>query len=83
VSITAEFTGFTMPGFIGSRISDSLSGDDFDAKMYDFDLYGTVNFGPYVAAQGGYRSIVADYLVDDDAGDLKMKGMYFGGLVRF
>jgi hypothetical protein len=83
VSITAEFTGFKMPGFIGSRISDTLSGDDFDAKMYDFDLYGTVNFGPYVAAQLGYRSVIADYLVDDDAGDLKMKGVYFGGLLRF
>ena len=23
------------------------------------------------------------FLVDDDAGDLKMKGLYIGGLVRF
>jgi hypothetical protein len=83
VSITAEFTGFKMPGFIGSRISDSLSGDDFDAKMYDFDVYGTINLGRHVGVQGGYRSVTADYLVDEDAGDLKMKGMYFGGLVRF
>jgi hypothetical protein len=83
VSITAEFTGFKMPGFIGSRISDALEGDDFDAKMYDFDIYGTVSFGRNVGAQIGYRSVTADYLVDDDAGDLKMKGLYFGGLVRF
>jgi hypothetical protein len=82
-SITMEFTGFKMPGFIGSRISDSLNGDDFGAKMYDFDIYGTINFGKYVAAQGGYRRVTADYLVDDDSGDLKMKGLYFGGLVRF
>jgi hypothetical protein len=82
-SITAEFTGFKMPGFIGSRISDSLSGDDFEAKMYDFDIYGTLNFGRHVGLQGGYRSVIADYLVEDDAGDLKMKGWYFGGLVRF
>ena len=27
-----------------------------------------------VGVQGGYRSLVADYLVDDDSGDLKMKG---------
>lgn len=82
-SITTEFTGFKMPGFIGSRISDTLSGDDFDAKMYDFDFYGTLNFGRNVGVQGGYRSVTADYLVDEDAGDLKMKGLYFGGLVRF
>jgi hypothetical protein len=82
-SITMEFTGFKMPGFIGNRISESVSGDDFQAKMYDFDIYGTINFGKYVGVQGGYRSVTADYLVEDDSGDLKMKGLYFGGLVRF
>ena len=82
-SISMEFTGFKMPGFIGDRISESVSGDDFQAKMYDFDLYGTLNFGKYVGVQGGYRSVIADYLVEDDSGDLKMKGLYFGGLVRF
>lgn len=81
-SITAEFTGFKMFG-IGSWIRDRLTDDDFEAKMYDFDVYGTLNFGRFVAVQGGYRSIVADYLVEDDAGDLEMKGLYFGGLVRF
>jgi hypothetical protein len=83
VSLTAEFTGFKMPGFIGNRISDAIEGDDFEAKMYDFDIYGTVSFGRHVGAQVGYRSVTADYLVEDDAGDLKMKGIYFGGVVRF
>jgi hypothetical protein len=82
-SITVEYTGFKMPGFIGDKISDSLQGDDFDASQSDFDFYGTLSFGRHVAAQGGYRSLTADYLVDEDAGDLKMKGWYFGGLVRF
>jgi hypothetical protein len=83
VSITAEFTGFRVPGFIGDKISDAIEGDDFEAKMYDFDIYGTVSFGRHAGAQLGYRSISADYLVDQDSGDLKMKGWYFGGLVRF
>ena len=82
-SITVEYTGFKVPGFIGDKISDSLQGDDFDASQSDFDFYGTLSFGRHVAAQGGYRSLTADYLVDQDAGDLKMKGWYFGGLVRF
>ena len=82
-SVSTEFTGFKMPGFIGSKISDSLSGDDFEAKTYDFDFYGTVSFGSHVGAQAGYRAVIADYLVDENAGDLKMKGLYFGGLVRF
>jgi hypothetical protein len=58
-------------------------GDDFEAKMFDFDIYATVNLGRNVGIQGGYRSVTADYTVDDDAGDLEMKGPYFGGLVRF
>jgi len=42
-----------------------------------------VNFGGHVGAQLGYRSLTSDYSVDEDEGDLKMKGLYFGGLVRF
>lgn len=82
-SITTEFTGFKVPGFIGSKISDAVQGDDFDAKMYDFDLYGTVSFGRYIGAQIGYRRLTADYVIDPDEGDLKMSGVYFGGVFRF
>jgi hypothetical protein len=82
-SITVEYTGFKVPGFIGDKISDSLQGDDFDASQSDFDFYGTLSFGRHVGVQGGYRALTADYLADQDAGDLKMKGWYFGGLVRF
>lgn len=74
VSITGEFTGFKMP--------DSLS-EEFEASLYDFDIYATVSFGRHVGVQAGYRSLTADYLVDEDAGELKMKGPYFGGVVRF
>jgi hypothetical protein len=83
-SVTTEFSGFKMPGFIGDRISDSLGDDDdFEAKLFDLDIYGTVNFGRHVGVQGGYRSLTADYLIDEDSGDLKMKGTYFGGILRF
>ncbi len=83
-SITTEFTGFKMPGFVGRRISGALGDDDdFEAKLFDLDVYGTLNFGRHVGVQGGYRSLSADYLIDEDAGDLKMRGMYFGGLLRF
>jgi len=27
--------------------------------------------------------LTSDYSIDEDEGDLKMKGFYFGGLVRF
>jgi hypothetical protein len=73
-----------MPGFIGNRISESLGDDDdFDAKLFDFDIYGTLNFGRHVGAQAGYRRVTANYIIDDDSGDLKMKGIYWGGVLRF
>lgn len=71
VSITGEFTGL------------SITRDEFEGKFFDFDLYGTVSFGRNVGVQGGYRSVVVDYVVDEDTGDLKMKGPYFGAVVRF
>ena len=74
VAITGEFTGF--------RMLDSIS-DEFDGEFWDWDIYGTANLGRNVGVQGGYRSIDVEYIGDEDLGRLKMKGFYFGGLVRF
>jgi hypothetical protein len=71
VAITGEFSGL------------SINRDDFEAKFFDFDINGTVSFGRHLGAQAGYRSVVVHYLTDEDLGDLKMKGPYFGGVVRF
>ena len=71
VSITGEFSGL------------KLSRDDDEGKIFDFDIYGTLSLGRNVGIQGGYRSVVVDYIVDEDTGDLKMKGPYFGAVVRF
>jgi len=72
-SITGEFTFFKLPDI----------GEDFEGRLYDFDVYGTVNFTDYVGAQAGYRSFSANYKVDEDEGQLLLKGFYFGGVVRF
>ena len=74
LSITGEFTGFKLP--------ESFD-EEFIVEFWDFDLYGTVNIGRHIGIQGGYRSIDAEYLVDDDTGQLNFKGLYFGGVVRF
>ena len=71
VAITGEFSGI------------SINRDDFEAKFFDFDIYGTVSFGRNLGAQAGYRSVDVHYLSDEDTGDLKMKGPYFGGVLRF
>lgn len=71
ISATAEWTGF------------KLSRSDDIAKFVDFDLYGTANLGRNVGVQYGYRSLTVNYDIDEDVGDLKLKGPYFGLLVRF
>ena len=74
ISVTGEFTALKLKrGSLGVK----------NAKVYDFDVYGTANFGRYIGAQLGYRSVTVDYVVDDDTGNLKMKGLYFGGVLRF
>jgi hypothetical protein len=70
VAITGEFSGL------------KISNDEFDVKFFDFDINGTFG-GQSGGVQIGYRSVIADYLVDEDLGDLKMKGLYFGAYARF
>ncbi|MBA3231338.1 MAG: hypothetical protein H0T05_00805 [Acidobacteria bacterium] len=74
VSITGEFSGFKLPEGIS---------DDYRARYFDFDIYTTINFTNNVGVQGGYRSFDVFYRVDDDQGALVLKGLYFGGVVRF
>lgn len=82
VSASFEFTGFKLPGFLARRLSDAIDGDA-EASMKDFDIYVTGSITRFFGIQGGYRSLSADYLIDDDLGDLQMKGPYIGGMLRF
>jgi hypothetical protein len=74
ISITGEFSAFKVPSSID---------EDYEAKYYDFDLYGTVNFNDHAGGQFGYRSFDVFYKIENDTGDLVLKGLYFGGVVRF
>jgi hypothetical protein len=73
VSITGEFTGFKLPDI----------DEEYQGTYYDFDLYGSVNFTDNFGAQVGWRRFTVFYRVDDDEGDFKLKGLYFGGVARF
>ena len=74
ISVTGELIGFKVPEGIDER---------YQAHYFDFDLYGTVNFNDYVGAQLGYRSMDLGYIFENDRGDFKAKGIYFGGVARF
>jgi len=80
VGITAEWSGFKMPGFIADKLADTGNGT---AHLKNFDVSVTGSITRYIGVQGGYRALTADYLLDSDSGDLEMKGIYFGGLLRF
>lgn len=71
VAISGEFTGL------------KINSDEFEAKFTDFDINGAVTFGRFIGVQGGYRAVTVDYLIDDDTGDLQMKGPYIGAVVKF
>ena len=71
LSIGGEFSGL------------KINRGRFDATFYDFNVDGTVYFGKAVGVQAGYRSVTVDYVIDDDIGNLKLKGPWLGGLVKF
>ena len=74
ISITGQLDFLKIPEAIDER---------YQAHYWDFDLYGTVNFNDYVGAQIGYRSLDLGYVFENDHGDFKAKGIYFGGVVRY
>jgi len=76
ISITGEFSFFKLP-------DQALENEDYSAKYYDLDIYGTVNFNNYVGAQIGYRKFDVGYTVDDDSASFVLKGLYFGAVARF
>jgi len=80
VGVTVEWTGFKMPGFIADKLAGT---DNGEAHLKNFDAYVTGSITRYFGVQGGYRALTADYLLDADTGDLRMKGFYFGAMVRF
>jgi hypothetical protein len=71
ISITAEMTAF------------SWNHSGAIAKFRDFDVYGTANLGRNLGVEYGYRSLKVNYDIETDLGDLKLKGPYFGFLIRF
>jgi hypothetical protein len=79
ISVTGEFSAFKLPDIGG----DDASSEEYGGRYFDLDIYGTVNFTDHFGAQLGYRSFDVFYKVDDDEGELLLKGIYFGGVLRF
>lgn len=76
LAVNAELSFFRMP----DNLKEQIEGE---GSYTDFDLHATYNFNKYVGAQMGWRRTSIFYNVDLDTGDLKFKGLYFGGVVRY
>ena len=74
ISITGEVSAFKVP--------DSIN-VDYNAHYIDIDIYGTLNFTNNIGVKGGYRSRDVGYLIKSDTGAFVMKGLYFGGVLRY
>lgn len=76
LAINGELSFFRTPEGLAEQF-------DGDASYTDFDLNGTFNFTKNVGFKMGYRRTTVFYDVELDTGDLKFKGLYFGGVVRY
>jgi hypothetical protein len=74
ISITGDVTIFKLPANVV---------EDATGRYIDVDFYGTLNLNRYFGAQIGYRSFDVGYAADDDLGDFRLKGFYFGAVARY
>jgi hypothetical protein len=76
LAVNGEWTFFRTPEGLAEQL-------DGDASYTDFDINGTFNFTKNVGVKMGYRRTTVFYDVELDTGDLKFKGLYFGGVIRY
>jgi len=76
ISITGEFSMFKLP-------ERALTSDQYSARYYDYDIYGTVNFNDHIGANFGFRTFDVFYKVKKDHGTMHLNGPYFGVVGRF
>jgi hypothetical protein len=73
VAINFELSGFKIPDI----------DDDYKANYFDWDIHGTFNVNNYVGVQVGWRRMTTYLNIEQDLGDTKFQGMWFGGVVRY
>jgi len=73
VAINFEVTAFKFPDV----------DPKYKANYFDWDISGTVNFTNNVGARVGWRRMTTYIFVEEDTGDLKFQGIWFGAVVRY
>lgn len=57
--------------------------EKYQAAYFDWDIYGTINLTNYVGAQVGWRRMTTLIDVNQDVGNVKFQGLWFGAVVRY
>jgi hypothetical protein len=86
VAINFEVSGLCGLQNSAGKISASCTQQPtakYQASYFDWDIYGTVNLTNYVGAQVGWRRMTTFIDVNQDTGNLKFQGLWFGGVVRY
>ncbi len=73
VALNFELSGFKVPDV----------DPKYKANYFDWDIHGTFNVNDYVGVQVGWRRMTTFLNIENDLGDTKFQGMWFGGVVRY
>ena len=73
VAINFEVSGFKIPDV----------DPKYQANYFDWDISGTVNITNNVGVQVGWRKVTTLLVIEDDSGDVKFQGLWFGAALRY
>jgi len=79
LALNFELSGFRLPN-IDPREDGTPR---YQANYFDWDINGTVNLTNNFGVQVGWRRVTTLLVIDDDGGDLKFQGLWFGAALRY
>lgn len=73
LAINFEVSGFKVPDV----------DEKYQANYFDWDISGTFNLTNNVGVQAGWRKMTNYFLIEDDLGDVRFQGLWFGAALRY
>jgi hypothetical protein len=79
--------GYPLPNVAINFEVSGLKVPDFDPKYkadyFDWDIHGTVNLTNNFGIQAGWRKMTTFLMIEEDLGDVRFQGLWFGAAVRY
>jgi hypothetical protein len=73
VAINFEVSGLKIP-----EVDEKYQG-----RYFEWDINGTVNITNNVGVQLGWRKMTTELVIENDTGDLRFQGLWFGAALRY